>query len=170
MHQPRHTSFCILHSAFCIALAALCTASANASLPAGEIHVQSAHIGYKAQLWKVVTEKDVQVSREVINKSYYQMVPRTATVGTATADPSAAERISQAIATGSIDQVRAVADAIRAGAALPQVAPPPEAPAPAPAEAVPAPQPEAPQPAPEPQPEPPAEEPVAVDPLESTEE
>ncbi|MBQ3791083.1 MAG: VanW family protein [Lachnospiraceae bacterium] len=144
--------------------------NANASLPAGEIHVQSAHIGYKAQLWKVVTEKDVQVSREVINKSYYQMVPRTATVGTATADPSAAERISQAIATGSIDQVRAVADAIRAGAALPQVAPPPEAPAPAPAEAVPAPQPEAPQPAQEPQPEPPAEEPVAVDPLESTEE
>ena len=35
MHQPRHTSFCILHSAFCVALAALCTASANASLPAG---------------------------------------------------------------------------------------------------------------------------------------
>ncbi|MBR5116470.1 MAG: VanW family protein, partial [Lachnospiraceae bacterium] len=136
--------------------------NANASLPAGEIHIQSAHIGYKAQLWKVVTEKDVQVSREVINKSNYTMVPRTATVGTATADPSAAERISQAIATGSIDQVKAVADAIRAGAALPQVtAPAPaEAPAAAPAEAAPAPEPAAEQPAPEPAPEAPAEEPV----------
>ncbi|MCR5675344.1 MAG: VanW family protein [Lachnospiraceae bacterium] len=118
--------------------------NANASLPAGEVSVQSAHIGYKAQLWKVVTEDGEQVSREVINKSSYQMVPRTATVGTATSDPAAAERIAQAIATGSIDQVKAVADAVRAGAALPVVtAPPAPEPQAQPAEAPPQEQPAA---------------------------
>ena len=110
--------------------------NANASLPAGEISIQSAHIGYKAQLWKVVTEKGEQISREVINKSTYKMVPRTATVGTATSDPAVADRLAQAIATASIDQVKAVADAVRAGAALPQVTLPP-APEPAPQEAPP---------------------------------
>ena len=99
--------------------------NANASLPAGEITIQSAHIGYRAQLWKVVTEDGKQVSRDVINKSAYQMVPRTATVGTATSDGAVADRLSQAIATGSIDQVKAVANAVRAGSALPEVTLPP---------------------------------------------
>lgn len=82
--------------------------------PVGYVNVQSVHIGYKARLWKVVTENGVEVSREQVNSSYYAAVPRTATVGTATADPAAAAQIQAAIATGSIDQVKATAGAILA--------------------------------------------------------
>ncbi len=80
--------------------------------PVGYVNVQSVHIGYKARLWKVVTENGVEVSREQVNSSSYTAVPRTATVGTATNDPVAAAQIQAAIATGSIDQVKAVAKAI----------------------------------------------------------
>lgn len=85
--------------------------------PAGYVNVQSVHIGYKAQLWKVVTVDGVEVSREQVNKSNYTAVPRTATVGTASADPAVVEQIQAAIATGSIDHVKAVAGAIAASQA-----------------------------------------------------
>ncbi len=91
--------------------------------PIGYVNVQSVHIGYKARLWKVVTENGVEVSREQINSSSYTAVPRTATVGTATADPNAAAQIQAAIATGSIDQVKAVAGALAAAAQAAQEAP-----------------------------------------------
>ncbi|RKI90876.1 hypothetical protein D7V94_12210 [Parablautia intestinalis] len=106
----------------------------NASLPIGSVSVQSAHIGYKANLWKVVTENGTEVSREMINSSSYKVTPRTATVGVGTADPGAYEAIMAAVATNNIDHVRSVASALAAGAA------PPAAPegAPAAAEGVPA--------------------------------
>ena len=69
---------------------------------------ESAHIGYKAQLWKVVTEDGVEVSRTQVNSSSYKMVPRSATVGTATNDPTAYEEIMAAIGTNSIDHVKNV--------------------------------------------------------------
>lgn len=43
---------------------------------------QSAHTGYKAELYKVVYENDVEISRTLINKSYYAPAPRYITVGT----------------------------------------------------------------------------------------
>ncbi len=92
--------------------------------PVGYVNVQSVHIGYKARLWKVVTEGGVEVSREQVNSSYYTAVPRTATVGTATADPNFAALIQAAIATGSIDQVKATAGAIQATVAAMQQVPP----------------------------------------------
>lgn len=76
--------------------------------PIGYITVSGAHIGYKARLWKIVTENGVEVSREQINSSNYKMAPRTATVGTASADPAATEEIMAAIGTQSIDHVRNV--------------------------------------------------------------
>ncbi len=82
--------------------------------PVGYVNVQSVHVGYKAQLWKVVTEDGVEVSREQVNSSSYAAVPRTASVGTATADPNAAAQIQAAIATGSIDYVKSVAGALAA--------------------------------------------------------
>ena len=82
--------------------------------PVGYVNVQSVHVGYKAQLWKVVTEGGVEVSREQVNSSYYAAVPRTASVGTATMDPNAAAQIQAAIATGSIDYVKSVAGALAA--------------------------------------------------------
>ncbi|MDE5908942.1 MAG: VanW family protein [Lachnospiraceae bacterium] len=119
---------------------------ANESLPIGSISVQSAHIGYKANLWKVVTENGVEVSREKINSSSYQVAPRTATVGVATADPNAHAEIMAAISTNSIDHVKNVAAALAAAAAPPAAEapaqPPAEGAAPAPAEgAAPAPAP-----------------------------
>lgn len=85
------------------------------SQPIGFVDVQSAHIGYKARLWKIVTENGVEVSREQINSSSYKMVPRTATVGTATDDANAYNEMQAAIATGSIDHVKSVASALKNG-------------------------------------------------------
>lgn len=81
---------------------------ADASQPIGYITTESAHIGYKARLWKVVTENGVEVSRTQVNSSSYKMVPRSATVGIATDDPQAYEEIVAAIGTGSIDHVKNV--------------------------------------------------------------
>lgn len=88
----------------------------DASRPVGYCAVQSAHIGYKAQLWKVVTVDGVEVEREQINSSAYNKAPRSATVGVATADPAAYEAIMAAVATNSVDQVKAVAGAYQAAA------------------------------------------------------
>lgn len=78
------------------------------SQPIGYVVSDSAHIGYKAQLWKVVVEDGKEVSRTQVNSSSYKMVPRSATVGTATEDPAAYEEIMAAIGTGSVDHVRNV--------------------------------------------------------------
>lgn len=52
------------------------------SLPAGyETVTQSAHIGYKARLWKIVYENGKQVSKEQVNSSYYAPEPRYVTKG-----------------------------------------------------------------------------------------
>ena len=89
---------------------------ADESKPVGYCSVQSAHIGYKAQLWKVVYENGVEVSREQINSSSYMKAPRSATVGVGTADEGARNAIMAAIATNSIDEVKAVAGAYKAAA------------------------------------------------------
>ncbi len=81
---------------------------ADASQPIGYVVSDSAHVGYKAKLLKIVTENGVEVSRTEVNSSSYKMVPRTATVGTATADPVAYEEIMAAIGTNNLDHVRNV--------------------------------------------------------------
>lgn len=80
----------------------------------GYINVESAHIGYTAQLWKIVEENGVEVSREVINHSSYKVSPRSATVGVNTDNPNYAARINAAVASGSIDTCKAEAAAIKA--------------------------------------------------------
>lgn len=85
---------------------------ADASQPIGYIVTASAHIGYRAKLWKIVMENGVEVSRTQVNSSSYKMVPRSATVGVATADPGAYEQIMAAVNSGSVDQVRAVIAAL----------------------------------------------------------
>lgn len=80
----------------------------NPSQPIGYIVTESAHIGYKAKLWKVVTENGAEVSRTQVNSSSYKMVPRSASVGTATADPNAYAEIMAAIGTANIDHVKNV--------------------------------------------------------------
>ena len=90
---------------------------ADAGQPIGYIVTESAHIGYKARLWKITMENGVEVSREQVNSSTYKMVPRSATVGTATSDPQAYEEIMAAISTANIDHVKNVAAALNARAA-----------------------------------------------------
>ena len=88
----------------------------DASQPVGFCSVQSAHVGYKAQLWKVVRENGTEVSREQVNSSTYMKAPRSATVGVATTDEGAYNAIMAAVATNSIDEVKAVAGAYKAAA------------------------------------------------------
>lgn len=78
---------------------------------------QSSHTGYVAELYKVVTENGVEVSRERVNKSTYQMSPQYVTVGTASADPNAVAAINNAIATGDLATVKSVAATYSAAAA-----------------------------------------------------
>lgn len=58
----------------------------------------------------------MEVSREQVNSSTYMKAPRSATVGVATEDPNAYNAIMAAVATNSIDQVKAVAGAYKAAA------------------------------------------------------
>ena len=81
----------------------------DAGYKVGYISISSAHIGYKARLWKVVTVDGEEVSREVINSSSYKMTPRSAVVGVATSDPNAYNEIMAAIATNDINHVRNIA-------------------------------------------------------------
>lgn len=91
------------------------------SKPIGYIVTQGAHIGYKARLWKVVTEDGKEVSRTVVNNSNYRMSPRSATVGTATSNPAAYAQLKAAMASNSIANVKSTIAALTA---------PPPAPAP----------------------------------------
>jgi vancomycin resistance protein YoaR len=43
---------------------------------------QTAHTGYKAQLWKIVYENGVEVSRALVNTSNYESAPQYITIGT----------------------------------------------------------------------------------------
>ncbi|MBO4981123.1 MAG: VanW family protein [Lachnospiraceae bacterium] len=87
---------------------------ADAGQPIGYIVAEGAHVGYKARLWKVVTENGKEVSRTQVNSSSYKMSPRSATVGVATTDPHAQEQIMAAIGTSNIDHVRNVIAALTA--------------------------------------------------------
>lgn len=87
----------------------------DASLPVGSVSVQSAHIGYKANLWKIVTENG-QETRELVNSSSYAPVAKYATVGMATDDPAIRTAMENAVASGSIDTVKSVAASCKAGA------------------------------------------------------
>ena len=90
---------------------------ADGAQPVGVIDVQSAHTGYVGELWKVVKVDGVETERTRMNKSTYTMTPRTATVGTATADPNIAATIQAAIASGSIDYCKNVVSQLKAAAA-----------------------------------------------------
>lgn len=100
--------------------------------PAGyRTGIQSAHIGYKARLWKNTYENGNLESREEINSSTYNKSPRSITIGVATDNPDIYNMLMEAAASGSADAAAAAADA----AAAMQPAPPAEAP---PAEQAPA--------------------------------
>ena len=101
----------------------------DAAQPVGYVSaVQSAHIGYKAQLWKVVTVNGVEESRTQINSSSYKMTPRSVTIGVATDNPDVYNQVMVAVATNNIDHVRGVVAALTTGGEVP-ASPVPEQPA-----------------------------------------
>ncbi|MCL2717471.1 MAG: VanW family protein [Lachnospiraceae bacterium] len=91
----------------------------DAGFPVGYISVQSAYIGYRSRLWKVVKEDGIEISREEVNRSSYIAVPRTATVGTFTNDGAALAHIFAAIDTNNIDHIKNVAAHLQAQAYIP---------------------------------------------------
>ncbi len=80
----------------------------------GYVSVTSAHIGYQARLVKVVYQDGREIERSIVNESKYNPSPRTAVVGIAAADPNYTAMMQQAIASGSIDQCKQMAAAIKA--------------------------------------------------------
>ena len=92
---------------------------ADGGMPVGSISVQSVHVGYVAELWKVVKEKGEEVSRTKVNDSTYQPSPKTATVGVAHADPAVSAAMRAAIDSGSIDYVKGVIANYKAATAPP---------------------------------------------------
>lgn len=90
--------------------------------PVGTMSVsQGKHVGYVAQLWKVVTVDGVEESREVFNKSTYKASPKIVNVGTASEDPNASATIGAALATGDEGTIyAAVAQFTAAAAATPE--------------------------------------------------
>ncbi len=90
---------------------------ADPSLPVGSISTQSAHTGYTGKLWKIVTVDGKETERTEVNRSTYLPTPKTATVGTGTDNPAALAMVQQAIASGSIDTVKATIGELNAAAA-----------------------------------------------------
>lgn len=84
------------------------------TLPVGYLETDSAYTGYKARLWKIVEEDGVEVSRTQVNSSTYKMVPRSATVGTATGDEAVRSELQRAVESGNIDVVKNVLAALTA--------------------------------------------------------
>ena len=92
----------------------------DAAQPVGYVSaIQSAHIGYKAQLWKVVTVNGVEESRTQVNSSSYKMTPRSVTIGVATDNPDIYNQVMAAVATSNIDHVRGVVAALTGAPAAP---------------------------------------------------
>ena len=66
---------------------------------------QSPHTGYRAKLWKVVTEDGKEVSREEVNSSTYLMSPTKYKVGVKTDNMEASNAMYAAIASNDLNKV-----------------------------------------------------------------
>lgn len=73
------------------------------------VKTQSSHTGYKAKLWKIVTENGKEISREEINKSTYMPSSEVYEVGIVSGNAEAVAAINAAIATKDIAKVKEAA-------------------------------------------------------------
>ena len=67
----------------------------------------SAHTGYTARLWKVVTIGDKEESREVFNNSSYRSTDNVYAVGTASSSPEASAIVGAAVGSQDLATIRA---------------------------------------------------------------
>lgn len=58
--------------------------------------LQSAHIGHKAKLWKIITENGIE-TKELVNNSSYRASPRIVEIGVKSDDPDAVSAIKDAL-------------------------------------------------------------------------
>lgn len=73
----------------------------------GIIYTQSeGNKGSTAQLWKVVLENGAEVSREVINDSYYYATDKKVAVGILSEDPAETEKMKQAVETQNMENIQ----------------------------------------------------------------
>ena len=80
----------------------------NSSLSFGEMeYAGSPHDGLDAQLWKIVYEDGVEVSREVFNTSHYERSDQIIEVGTASDNGAAVSALQSAIASQDESQIYA---------------------------------------------------------------
>lgn len=70
---------------------------------------QSAHIGYTAKLWKIVTQDGVEIERRVYNNSKYTPSNEVVSVGTMSGNPEAVAAMNAAIATQDDATIRGAA-------------------------------------------------------------
>lgn len=85
----------------------------SAELPLGTFsQTRSEHIGYVAELWKVVKVDGVEQERTRVNKSTYQASCRKVTIGIAGATADQIAMISAAITTGDDAHVQATINAL----------------------------------------------------------
>lgn len=84
---------------------------------------QSAHVGKKARLWKVVKVDGEVVSKEIFNNSSYTPSPAIYEVGTASEVPEATAAMKAAIASKDLGTVKAAAAQWK-NAKKPEVTPP----------------------------------------------
>ena len=89
------------------------TIYSDSTLPAGSISYTGAHTGYRANLWKIVTENG-NTTKEIVNTSNYNAVPRYATVGTATDNPTISSMLNDAINSGDIATVESTVATVKA--------------------------------------------------------
>ncbi len=88
----------------------------------GYVSAAYGHTGYKAQLWKIITGSDGQVSRELFNKSTYNMTPMIITVGTR---GTVTQELEAAISANNLSQIQTAA--ANAKAAMQPAEPPAQA-------------------------------------------
>ncbi|MCR4589571.1 MAG: VanW family protein [Lachnospiraceae bacterium] len=80
--------------------------------PAGSVHTQSAHTGYRCEFWKIIKEDGVEKDRVKISTSTYKAVPKIITIGTATDNEVTKAALNNAIATQNPDYAKAVAASV----------------------------------------------------------
>lgn len=74
--------------------------------PVGYVKTAAGHTGYKAQLWKVVSENGVSQTREIFNQSTYNMTPMIVTVGTA---GTVTSELQEAIESKDVNRIQTAA-------------------------------------------------------------
>lgn len=85
----------------------------DASMKLGSYSTSSAHTGYVAELYKVVTVNGVETERTRVNKSTYQASPATMVVGVKSSDKDAVKAMKAAVKNGDVALVKRLATAYK---------------------------------------------------------